>query len=55
MDIPWLLIVAGGPLLIAVLLIYALYRRRPSRREFEAGEEGARRLYDENGKAAPRS
>lgn len=53
MDIPWLLIVAGGPLIIAIALLYALHRRRISRREFEAGERGARRLYEEGGREAP--
>jgi hypothetical protein len=55
MDFLWLLIVAGGPLILAIGFIYALFRRRISRRKFEAGERGARRLYDENGKQAPRS
>lgn len=46
-DYLWLLVVAGGPLLLAIGFAYALFRRRDvSRRKFDAGERGAKRLYE---------
>jgi hypothetical protein len=43
----WLLVVAGGPLLIAVVIVYALFtRRRLSPREKQAQTEATERLYD---------
>ena len=44
----WLLVVAGGPLLLAVLLGYALLRRRRLRRaERVAQDRGTREAFDE--------
>lgn len=50
----WLIVVAGGPLLIAVLIAFALLRRRTvSRAEHAATERATARLYDreDRGKA----
>lgn len=44
----WLLVTAGGPLILAIIFAYVLIRRRKlSRAEFEAGERETRRLYEE--------
>lgn len=44
----WLLVVAGGPLLLAVLIGFALLRRRRlSRAEHIAQDRGTRKVYDE--------
>jgi hypothetical protein len=46
-DYMWLIAVAGGPLLLLILFAFAFYRRRNvTRAEFEAGERGARRIYE---------
>jgi hypothetical protein len=45
----WLLIVAGGPLLLALVMAFALIRRRragPAERQ--ARQAATRRLYDED-------
>lgn len=43
----WFFAVAGGPLLLAIIFAYVLIRRRKvSRAEFDAGERGARRIYE---------
>lgn len=45
----WLLIVAGGPLLIAVVIAYALFqRRKPSAAQRAATDRATARLYDED-------
>lgn len=45
----WLLIVAGGPVLIAILIGFALFqRRRPSPARRAATERATARLYDED-------
>lgn len=47
MDYMWLLVVAGGPLLLLILFAFAFARRRKlTRAEFDAGERGARRIYE---------
>lgn len=44
----WLLVVAGGPLLLAVLIGYALLRRRRlSRAERVERDRGTRDVFDE--------
>lgn len=44
----WLIIVAGGPVLIAVVIAYALFqRRKPSAAQRAATERATARLYDE--------
>lgn len=44
----WLLVVAGGPLLLAILFGYALLRRRRlSRSERTAQKQGTRDVFDE--------
>jgi len=47
-NILWLLVVAGGPLLLAILFGFALMRkRRLSRAERDARERGTREVFDE--------
>lgn len=44
----WLLVLAGGPLLIALALAYGMMRsRRLTRGEKRAREDAIERLYDE--------
>jgi uncharacterized membrane protein len=44
----WLLIVAGGPLVLAILIGYALFRKRSlTPREKAVSDKATRRLYDE--------
>jgi biopolymer transport protein ExbB/TolQ len=53
-EILWLLIVMGGPILIAVLLAYALLnRRKRSTGEAAAQRSATRQLYEEKEKPAP--
>jgi hypothetical protein len=53
-EILWLLIVLGGPILIAVLLAYALVnRRKPSTGEAAAQRSATRHLYEDEEKPAP--
>jgi hypothetical protein len=55
-DSLWLFAVAGGPLILAVIFAFVFIRRRRlTRAEFEAGERGARRLYEKDPPAANRS
>jgi hypothetical protein len=47
----WLLVVAGGPLLIALALAYGMMRsRRLTRGEERAREDAIERLYNEEGR-----
>ena len=47
-NVLWLLVVAGGPLLLAILIGYALLRkRRLTRSERAARERGTRDVFDE--------
>lgn len=47
-NILWLLVIAGGPLLLAILTGYALLqRRRLNRRERLAQKRGTRDVFDE--------
>ncbi|WP_187969406.1 hypothetical protein [Aquibium microcysteis] len=47
-NILWLLVVAGGPVLIAILIGFALMRkRRLSRTERAAQARGTRDVFDE--------
>lgn len=47
-NILWLLVVAGGPLLLAILIGYALLRkRRLTRGERAARARGTRDVFDE--------
>lgn len=53
-EILWLLIVIGGPILIAVLLAYAmLNRRKRSTGEAAAQRSATRQLYEEKEEPAP--
>jgi hypothetical protein len=55
-DSLWLFAVAGGPLILAILFAFVLIRRRKlTRAEFDAGERGAKRLYEKDPPAANRS
>jgi hypothetical protein len=48
MDYLWLFAVAGGPIILAGALIWALLRqRRLTPREQQRGDEATKRLYDE--------
>ena len=48
MESLWFLVVAGGPLVIAAVLAYALFTRRSrSVREKAVQRQATRRLYDE--------
>ena len=50
----WLLVVLGGPLIIGIVIAYALLtRRRRSVGEKVAQRQATRRLYEEDGEAAP--
>lgn len=43
----WFLVVAGGPIVLAIIFAYVLIRRRKlTRAEFDAGERGAKRIYE---------
>lgn len=43
----WLFVAVGGPLLLAIVFAYVLFRRRKlTRAEFEVGERETRRLYE---------
>ena len=51
-EIMWLLVAAGGPLLLAIIFAYVLIRRRKlTRAEFEAGERETRRIYEHRDEA----
>lgn len=48
-NLLWLLVVAGGPLLLAAVLGYAHVRRRAlSRSEQRLRDQATRRLYEED-------
>lgn len=48
-DILWLVVVAGGPLLLAVVILFAMTRqRRLTRREHDRQASKIDQLYDGN-------
>ncbi|HYD14733.1 MAG TPA: hypothetical protein VEC11_17935 [Allosphingosinicella sp.] len=43
----WKLLIIGGPLLLAIVLAWAVIRNRRARTPDEVTEAGTRRVYDE--------
>lgn len=47
-NLLWLLVTGGGPLLLVILIAWALMRKRKlSRREQVARDQGTREVFDE--------